>query len=128
VRFDRASGHIELRSNFGIVTALQQQIGNLLFPRAQANRLFLHFGSFPPELVTHAAQGRFPQIPCRKRPSRFQPQRRHKILAEYPKFHSIRAANRRRISSVASDKRHLIRPESGGNYAVINGVERVALP
>jgi hypothetical protein len=47
VRLDRASGHLELRGNFSIVTALQQQLGDLLFPRAQPNRLFLHVDSFP---------------------------------------------------------------------------------
>jgi hypothetical protein len=46
VRLDRASGHFELRGNFGIVTALQQQLGNLLLPWAQANRLFLHVTFF----------------------------------------------------------------------------------
>jgi len=45
VRLDCASGHFELRSNFRIVTALQQQLGNLLLPRAQANGLFLHVNS-----------------------------------------------------------------------------------
>jgi hypothetical protein len=45
VRLDRPTGHLELRSNFRIVTALQQQFRNLLFPGAQANRLFLHVSS-----------------------------------------------------------------------------------
>jgi hypothetical protein len=34
VGLDCASGHFQLRSNFGIVTALQQQLGNLLLSRA----------------------------------------------------------------------------------------------
>jgi len=34
VRLDRAPGHFELRGNFRIVTALQQQLGNLLLPWA----------------------------------------------------------------------------------------------
>jgi hypothetical protein len=34
MRFDGAPSHLELRSNFSIVTALQQQFGNLLLPRA----------------------------------------------------------------------------------------------
>jgi len=34
VRLDSASSHFELRSNFPIVTALQQQLGDLLFPWA----------------------------------------------------------------------------------------------
>jgi hypothetical protein len=29
VRFDRAPSHFELRRNFGVVTALQQQLGDL---------------------------------------------------------------------------------------------------
>jgi len=45
MRLDRAAGHFELRRNFRIVTALQQQLCNLLFPWAQANRLFLHLSS-----------------------------------------------------------------------------------
>jgi hypothetical protein len=83
VRFDGASGHIELRGNFAIVTALQQQIGNLLLPRAQADRLFLHFGSFPPELVTRAAKGSFLQIPyCERR-------RRLRAAKETPSFSRV---------------------------------------
>jgi hypothetical protein len=34
VRLDRAPGHLELRSNFRIVAALQKQFRNLLLPRA----------------------------------------------------------------------------------------------
>ncbi len=59
MRFDRASGHIELHSDLSVVTALQQQIGNLLLPRAQANRLFLHLGSFPPEVSNPCCKGKF---------------------------------------------------------------------
>jgi hypothetical protein len=47
VGLDRAPGHFQLRRNFPIVTALQQQLGNLLFPWAQTNRLFLHVNSSP---------------------------------------------------------------------------------
>jgi hypothetical protein len=47
VGLDRASGHFQLRGNFLIITALQQQLGNLLFPWAQTNRLFLHVNSSP---------------------------------------------------------------------------------
>jgi hypothetical protein len=47
MRFDRASGHFELRGNFAIITALQQQLGYLLFPWAQTNGIFLHVDSFP---------------------------------------------------------------------------------
>ena len=68
MRFDRASGHIELCGNLGIVTALQQQVGNLLFPRAQANRLLLHFGSFPPELVNPRCTRKFPTNPLLQAP------------------------------------------------------------
>jgi hypothetical protein len=45
MRLDCAPGHLELRSDFRVVTALQQQLGNLLLPWAQANRLFLHVTS-----------------------------------------------------------------------------------
>jgi hypothetical protein len=70
VRLDRAPGHFEFRSDFPVVTALQQQFSDLLFPRAQADRLFLHVNFFlRGEIITDAAQGSFPQIPCCKRPS-----------------------------------------------------------
>ena len=42
MRFDRTAGHFELLGNLRVVTALQQQLGNLLLPRPQANRPFLH--------------------------------------------------------------------------------------
>jgi hypothetical protein len=47
MRFDGAPGHFELRSDFTIVTALQQQLGYLLFPRTQTDGFFLHVDSFP---------------------------------------------------------------------------------
>jgi hypothetical protein len=47
MRLDGASGHFELRSDFLIVTTLQQQLGYLLFPWAQTNGFFLHVDSFP---------------------------------------------------------------------------------
>ena len=56
MRLDRASGHFELRGNFRIVTALQQQLCNLLFSRAQANRLFLHLNSSPRNNNPHGKQ------------------------------------------------------------------------
>ncbi len=42
MRLDRTSSHFELRSNFRIVTALQQKFGDLPLSWAQTNRLFLH--------------------------------------------------------------------------------------
>jgi hypothetical protein len=34
MRFDGASSHFELRRDFGVVTTLQQQLGDLPLPRA----------------------------------------------------------------------------------------------
>jgi hypothetical protein len=39
---DGAPGHLELLSDFCVVTALQQQIGDLLLAWAEPNRRFLH--------------------------------------------------------------------------------------
>jgi hypothetical protein len=50
VRLHGAPGHFQLSGNFRIVATLQQQFGNLLFPRTQPNRAFVHFG-FPLGLV-----------------------------------------------------------------------------
>jgi hypothetical protein len=41
----RTPGHLELFGNFRIVTALQQQIGDLLFPWTQPNWLIFHVNS-----------------------------------------------------------------------------------
>jgi hypothetical protein len=46
VRLHRAPGHLELSGNLRIVATLEQQFGNLLFPRTQPNRAFVHSG-FP---------------------------------------------------------------------------------
>jgi hypothetical protein len=46
--FHRSSSHVELTSNFGIVTALQEQFDNLLFAWAEPNRLFHH--QIPPSI------------------------------------------------------------------------------
>jgi hypothetical protein len=92
VCFDRAPGHIELRGDFRIVTPLQQQIGNLLLSRAQTNRLFLHFGSFPPELVTRAAKGSVLTNPLLQAPFAVPATKEYKVLVEYPRFQSIHAA------------------------------------
>jgi hypothetical protein len=40
MRFYSPSRHFQLRRDFGIVTALQQQFNDLLFPRSQTDRLF----------------------------------------------------------------------------------------
>lgn len=45
----RTPGHFELFGNLGVVTALQQQIGDLLLPWTQLNRLIFHASS-PQEL------------------------------------------------------------------------------
>lgn len=42
---DGAPGHFQLFSNFRIVTALQQQIGDLLLPWTQPNGLVCHASS-----------------------------------------------------------------------------------
>jgi hypothetical protein len=42
VRFYRSARHIQLPRNFGIVTALQKQLYDLLFARAEPNGLFPH--------------------------------------------------------------------------------------
>ena len=92
MRLDRAAGHFELCSDFRVVTALQQQFGDLLLPRAQTNRLFLHVNIFlRGEIITNAAKGSFPQVPCCKRLRR-PAQRKHRVLAGSPEFHSIHAA------------------------------------
>jgi hypothetical protein len=40
--FYRTPRHFELAGDFGIVTTLQKQFDDLLFTRAQPNRLFFH--------------------------------------------------------------------------------------
>jgi len=45
VGFYRASGHLKLAGNLGIVATLQQQFHNLLFARTQTNRLLTHLPS-----------------------------------------------------------------------------------
>jgi len=50
VRLHRAPGHLELSGNLRIVATLEQQLGNLLFPRTQPNRAFVHSG-FPLDLL-----------------------------------------------------------------------------
>ena len=45
IRFDSAPGHIQLRGNFRISAALQEQIHNLLFASAQPDRFF-HYPPF----------------------------------------------------------------------------------
>jgi hypothetical protein len=42
VGLDGARRHFQFGSNFRVVTTLQQEIGYLLLPRAQANSLLLH--------------------------------------------------------------------------------------
>jgi hypothetical protein len=44
--FHGSPGHLQLTCDFGIVTALQKQLDDLLFAWAQPNSLFLH--RFPP--------------------------------------------------------------------------------
>jgi len=39
---DGAPGHLELFGNFCVVTAFQQQVGDLLLPWTEPNRRFLH--------------------------------------------------------------------------------------
>jgi hypothetical protein len=39
---NRASRHLQFAGNLGIVAALQQEIGDLLLPRTQANGFLLH--------------------------------------------------------------------------------------
>jgi hypothetical protein len=93
VRLYRSPRHFELDGYFRIVTALQQQLGDLLFPRAQANRLLLHASFFlRGEIITDAAQGSFPQIPCWKRPSPSSRKGNDTNLAGSPEIHSIHAA------------------------------------
>jgi hypothetical protein len=51
--FHGSPGHFQLTCNFGVVTALQKQLDDLLFAWAQPNSLFLHrsplfFGIAPP--------------------------------------------------------------------------------
>jgi hypothetical protein len=88
VRLDRASGHMELGSNFRIITALQQQFGNLLLPWAQANRLFLHFRSSSRDEINNR---RSPGIsfftnPLLKAPFAVQPQGSPKFWLGLPEF------------------------------------------
>jgi len=45
---DGAPGHLELFGNFCVVTAFQQQVGDLLLPWTEPNRRFLHR---PPQIV-----------------------------------------------------------------------------
>jgi hypothetical protein len=40
--FHGSPGHLQLTCNFGIVTALQKQLDDLLFAWAQPNSLLLH--------------------------------------------------------------------------------------
>jgi hypothetical protein len=47
----RTPGHFELLGDFSVVAALQQQLGNLLLPRPEANRPFPH--AFPPFLLLY---------------------------------------------------------------------------
>jgi hypothetical protein len=47
---DRTPGHLQLFGNLRIVTALQQQIGDLLLPWTQPNGLVCHAVS-PQELI-----------------------------------------------------------------------------
>jgi hypothetical protein len=59
---DGAPGHVELFGNFRVVTALQQQICNLLLPPAKPNRHFLHRPPpeeqwFPQATLSPARQG-----------------------------------------------------------------------
>jgi len=42
MRLHSTASHLELACDLVIVAALQQQLGNLLLPRAQADRAFLH--------------------------------------------------------------------------------------
>jgi hypothetical protein len=49
---NRTPSHLELLGNFRIVTPLQQQIGDLLFPWTQANWLVFHPES-PQECARH---------------------------------------------------------------------------
>jgi hypothetical protein len=44
--------HLELGSDFGVVTTLQKQFNNLLFPRTEPNGMFLHL--IPPFSVSIA--------------------------------------------------------------------------
>jgi hypothetical protein len=73
--FHGTPGHVELFGNFRIVTALEQQLGDLLFPRAQLDKLFRHIHSPGDEIITHAVKGSFAQIPCWKRPSPPNPEK-----------------------------------------------------
>jgi hypothetical protein len=92
MRLHRAPGHFELGGNFRIVAALQQQLSNLLFARAQTNRLFLHVGSSPKGEMITDANASFPQMPCWKRPSPAQPTQMNRVLAGSPEIHSMHPA------------------------------------
>jgi len=63
VGFHGTAGHVQLFGNFRVVTALEQQLGDLLFPWAQLDKLFLHI--YPPgdEIITRAVKESFAQIP-----------------------------------------------------------------
>lgn len=67
--FHSTARHVELPGNFRVVTALQQQLGDLLFPKAQLDGLFLHVYLPGDDIITRAVKGSFAQIPCWKRTS-----------------------------------------------------------
>jgi hypothetical protein len=85
--------HVELHGNFAVVAALQQQIGNLLFPKAQLDGLFLHANPPGDKIITHTVKGSFAQIPCCKRPSPPNHEKElHSNLSWSTEIHSIHAA------------------------------------
>jgi hypothetical protein len=43
VGLHRSPGHLELFSDFRIVTALKQQVSDLLFPRSESNWFIDHY-------------------------------------------------------------------------------------
>ena len=55
--FHGTAGHVELFGNLRVVTALEQQFGNLPFPWAQLDELFRHVYSPGNEIITRAVKG-----------------------------------------------------------------------
>jgi hypothetical protein len=62
IRLDGAFGHVQLTGDFGVVTSLEKQIGDLLFPASQPAELLVH------ALYLAATQGMPPTPDDKKTP------------------------------------------------------------
>jgi hypothetical protein len=87
--FDRALGDVEIASDFGIVTALEQEFDDLLFAGSHGSQRVVHF-TFTSKPAPDAENGRIGKVRAQRvkqaRWSQMQHARSHSRMAQVKKL------------------------------------------